>query len=373
MRFRFEDADREAVTCIEVASTTRNDTAKALCGWLRLNLARIRNDYSALVAISNDMGSANRLLLDRAGVTDEAAAQSSTLFFLTQAGGYQDVESWPRPTVQWSTDKPETLRVDMSQYGHAFVNALVDKRSAQFDLDTGSAYTLISPELAKEWGLSISKHQEYQVDVRGNATVYSMALVPSIKIGSVVVHDFPVLVGRYGFDRPILGMDFLFKVGTFGLSSEGLIFNGPSINACRSPAMLRASIAPDLPTVGFATHTDHGNLYASLDTGAQGVGYAMGSWKIKEKLGVKDAYTLQGQSVITLSAKNDLGFVSARIKFLSGDFALDRELRIYPDMSLNTDIVMTRQSIEDFSFYYDLPRGMACMHANNHSSAKKSP
>lgn len=200
MQFRLEEADREAVECIQVAATTHNGTAEAFCGWLRLNLARVRNDFPALVSISNNMASANHALLDRAGITEEDASQSSTLFFLTRAASYQDMAAWPTPTVQWQAGASQKIKLDTSHYGYMLVEAFVGERPVQFDLDTGSGRTVISPELAREWNLTVSKHREYQSDVRGNPALYGAALIPSIRIGSIVVHNLPVLIGSYGFE-----------------------------------------------------------------------------------------------------------------------------------------------------------------------------
>jgi predicted aspartyl protease len=365
MRFRLNDADREAVECIKAAQATQNDTAQALCGWLRLNLARIRNDFAAMATISNDMSAVNRKLLSRAGLTQEDAVKSTSFFSLAGAAGYQDMASWPKSSVTKSKDEPSIVKLDTSHDDYLLVNGEINGQPIQFDLDTGSGYSIISPELASRLNITMAKYKEYKGDLRGNPTPYGMGLIPALTVGTVTVHNLPVYVGSISYDNPILGMDFLFQIGTFGISDNSLILGESPIHTCNTPAVLRSSIAPDSPLVGVAIHTNFGEFYASLDTGSSGIGYAWGDWKMRKKLGVGSEYILKPQILKSLSGQSVVGFTDVRMQiFLDGD-VFDRELRLYPDPPLNTDIVMNRAAIKDFSFFYDLPRGMACLRVSS--------
>lgn len=96
-------------------------------------------------------------------------------------------------------------------------------------LDTGSASTIVSADIAIDLGLGPGPQDElFRIcGVGGSEYVYEK-IVEEIRLGTVGILDFRIDVGamNYGFDiEAILGMDFLMSVGLIIDTNKMIVYS----------------------------------------------------------------------------------------------------------------------------------------------------
>ena len=75
-----------------------------------------------------------------------------------------------------------------------FVNVSIAGKSRDFLVDSGASDCVISPEMASELGLSVSREKAMVKSAAGDRVPIPMALLPSMQIGKAEFHNVPVFV-----------------------------------------------------------------------------------------------------------------------------------------------------------------------------------
>ncbi len=363
MHFRPGSADYFAMQCMSAAKDAANDAAFALCGWLRMNLAASDDDYERMALISGQIEAANHRLMRRAGITDGDVEGNPLFFFLRGPGSYADVRSREKPSVHTSLIAPDNVPITYDAWAEPLVKVRINGKTTEFTLDTGTGQTIVSRSLAAKLNLDVSRYQRAGYDAKGRAVIYSVAFVKSFSVGALTVDNFPVFVGKLGKVPPILGMDFLRRVGRFTIRHNKLTLNPEVDLRCHTAALLSSAIFPDPPLIGIETQSDYGRMYAGLDTGADGTGYALADWGMRRKFGIKHAgaTTFHIINMITASGNGMAFYVPKSINLQVSGIEFRRPLRLYTNMHLDFDLLLGNKSTRDFSYYFDVVNGVACM------------
>lgn len=359
MHFDFVGADAKASRCMSIAEQGAMDGPLALCGWLRMNIAGLRGDYPAMAALAGRLAAANRRLMQQAGLSDDDVAHEPALSFLRGPESYRGVLDRKPPRVVFVRDEHVPVRRNAS--GELMVNVHANGVRMDFNLDTGAGPTVISHKVASAIGAQITPRKEVIMDILGHPAEVRRAYIRFLSVGSFTVRDFPVLVDGDDASAPLLGMDFLKLMGAFTLTDDTLVV-GSSNHACHDNALLRSAVFPDPMLVLLPLETSDGVFHALLDTGAARI-YAMSPWSLRSRFGIKDAETrFSVEGLATASGGGGLAFYfPTEMSITEGGNSLHRELRLYTNLSLNTDLTLGLPALRDFVFSYDLQRGVGCV------------
>lgn len=363
MHFRPDSANHFAVQCMNAAKGAANDTAFALCGWLRMNLAASEGDYERMALISGQIEAANHRIMRIAGLTDRDVEGDPYFSFLRSPSSYADVRSWGRPSVHTSLIGADNVPLTYDAVGRPRVKVRINGRTAEFMLDTGTGPTIVSRSLAAKLNLDISHYQVGGYDIQGRRDISSVAFIKSFSVGAFTVNNFSVLVEKLGKAPPILGMDFLRQVGRFTIRHNKLTLNPKVDLRCHTPAILSSAIFPDYPLIGIETQSNFGRIYAGLDTGAYHESFASALWGMRKKFGFEHAgaTTFHLQSIVSESGPGLTFYVPQVINLRVSGIEFKRTLYLYTNLSLDFDLMLNNKSTRDFSYYFDLVNGVACM------------
>ena len=123
---------------------------------------------------------------------------------------------------------PREVTVIRDANGQFTVRGTAGSARLQFIFDTGASAVVLRAEDAARIGIR-TRQLTYDVDVstaNGRARTAETVL-PQLSIGSVTVHDVPVLVARPGaLHENLLGMSFLDELASFSVSDDKLVLHG---------------------------------------------------------------------------------------------------------------------------------------------------
>lgn len=363
LTFDLDGANTLARQCMDVASQVKNETALALCGWLRVNLATAHGDYLEASRMTGEIEPANRVLMQKAGLTEKEVITNPSLFSLRGPESYAGIKNHERyrilekPTVQ---DKRALTYDDARE---PLIEVVINGVHIKAMMDTGSGPTLVSSKLAKALNLEVTTRTELASDVQGRQVVARVAFAKALSIGSFRVSNARLFVADEEVSPPIVGMDTLRLLGRFAISHDALTLSPPVDVQCRTSAHLRSSIATDPALVGILVNTNFGPFYAGLDTGANDIGYALMGWDAREKFGfdASTSHAFHLQKVMTANGEGVAYYLPIDFSIRLGHATYRRQARMYSNFKMNFDITLGMDSTKDFTYYFDLPHGLACL------------
>lgn len=369
LHFRLVSADHFAMQCMSAAKDAAYDEAFALCGWLRMNLAASDGDYKRVALISGQIEAANHHLMRLAGVTDREVENNPALPYLRGPGAYADLRSRETPSIHTSVVGPEIVPFTYDKHAKPLVEVRINGTATEFLLDTGTPQTTVSRSLAAKLGLDVTRHHGWLPDVLGHHVTYKLAFVKSLSVGTFTIDNFPVVVAKLGHQPPILGMDFLLRVGRFTIRHDKLTLNPEVDTQCHSAARFSMwsfnnPIFPHPPRMGIETRSNYGRIYGMLDTGDDD--YLAADWRKRKYFGINDkgGATFHIESIETAGADSALtAYVSRAIDLQVRGMTYRRTLRLYTNLDLPLHLNLGFQTTRDFSYYFDVVNGAACMRA----------
>ena len=367
MHFRLVSADHFAMQCMSAAKEAANDEAFALCGWLRMNLAASDGDYKRVARISGTIEAANHHIMRLAALTDRDVEGNPALFVLRGPGSYADLRSREKPSVHTSVVGPDNIPFTYNKHTEPLVKVRINGTATEFLLDTGSPRTTVSRSLAAKLDLDVTRYHGWFRDALGRRITYAVAFVKSLSVGTFTIDNFPVEVAKLGHQPPILGMDFLLRVGRFTIRHDKLTLSPEVDTQCHTALRFSfgsfdRSIFPRPPRMGIETRSNYGRIYGLLDTGADD--YVAADWRKRKYFGINDkgGATFHIESIETAGTDSALtAYVSRAIDLQVRGMTYRRTLRLYTNLDLPLHLNLGFQTTRDFSYYFDVVNGVACM------------
>lgn len=375
MHFRFDEADSAASKCLSVARDTHDDITAEQCGLLRLALARTQLDLGKMERRAEEI----QAIIDRAsiaqGKTRAALNEDADASYQWTIEHFRSLKGLPPATLRRQGPGPFVVPIEYAgstaPLAHVpRVRLTLNGREVIFALDTGSYFSIIPAELARRIGVKTTAFLEPVSDLTGKTRLYKTALVKNATIGGLAIRNLPVLVDARDVgqvvaqpqrmsDTPILGMDLLLFLQEFEISKKSLtIF--PGDRGCTSDALFSGEMDPTIADVFLVVDTNNGPLKTLLDTGFDQ--FAGASFLHK------DAYHLTDlpSSGTTSLALGMYGGVQGRtvdipVSLLIQGETFKRVVKMESALQKPSEMQLGTPSMEDFSFYYDLERGRACM------------
>lgn len=119
----------------------------------------------------------------------------------------------------------KAIRVRMGEDGHFHVDAQVNGRSLNFLIDSGATTTLLSQTGANAAGAEIDKDGfPVAIETANGTAMMRRARIASLRVGSIVREDFPVLVSADANDDVnLLGMNFLSSLGNWRVEGREMV------------------------------------------------------------------------------------------------------------------------------------------------------
>lgn len=111
--------------------------------------------------------------------------------------------------------------IDMAGDGHFWVNAHVGSNSVRLLVDSGASVTAFSPEDAQTLGIIENGGMPVMIETANGTVMMDRASVGELRVGSVIVRDFPVLIARNG-ETSVLGMNWLSRMRGWRVESRRL-------------------------------------------------------------------------------------------------------------------------------------------------------
>ena len=113
------------------------------------------------------------------------------------------------------------LRIPLSSDGHFWVDAEVNGTPVRFLVDSGASVTTISRKIADSAGMETGMRVE-MVETANGTVQMPKARVEQLRVGSIRVSDFPVLVAEQD-GLNVLGMNFLSSLESWGVQDRTLV------------------------------------------------------------------------------------------------------------------------------------------------------
>lgn len=119
----------------------------------------------------------------------------------------------------------KTIRVRMGEDGHFHVDAQVNGRTLSFLIDSGATTTLLSQPGARAVGAEVDTNGFPVATETANGTaMMRRGRIASLRVGSIVRQDFPVLVSvDANDDTNLLGMNFLSSLHNWRVESREMV------------------------------------------------------------------------------------------------------------------------------------------------------
>ena len=111
-----------------------------------------------------------------------------------------------------------------NQYGHYYVNTIIQGVSINFLIDTGATTVSLTRSDAKKLGIDLNQlNYSQKVSTANGAALSAPIKLDYIKINDIVVDNVSASVGRDdGLDKSLLGMSFLNKLRSFQVTEDSL-------------------------------------------------------------------------------------------------------------------------------------------------------
>ena len=193
--------------------------------------------------------------------------------------------------AQYETRVP--LRVDGNL---PFVKVVIAGKSRDFLVDSGASDCVISPEMARELGLNVSREKAMVKSAAGDRVPIPMALLPALQIGKAEFHNVPVFVYDLNSIRGHFpGLEGVIGFSIFRDATVTFDYPGKSLTITPGPTLQRddPSCVPMTTRTGVPRIALRGSGHEvplDIDTGSTG-----GIEINPEKLGMRtDAPTQPG-------------------------------------------------------------------------------
>lgn len=123
----------------------------------------------------------------------------------------------------------DTLRIRQSADGHFWVNASVNELPVRFLIDSGATTTAMTLRTARSAGIEISDSPFPVILTTANGSVEAQrGRIQSLKMGSLVAEDLPVVVAEEFGDSNVIGMNFLSKLRSWRVEGRDMVLEPPS-------------------------------------------------------------------------------------------------------------------------------------------------
>lgn len=111
-----------------------------------------------------------------------------------------------------------------NQYGHYYVNTIIQGVSINFLIDTGATTVSLTRSDAEKLGIDLNQLNYSQKVSTANGVALSAPIkLDYIKINDIVVNNVSASVGKDdGLDKSLLGMSFLNKLRSFKVTEDSL-------------------------------------------------------------------------------------------------------------------------------------------------------
>ena len=138
---------------------------------------------------------------------------------------WERIKSTATGTIQQNSDG-KTLRIQMAQDGHFWVNTKVNGKAVTFLIDSGATTTLIAYKAAKLADVEPDTlRSPITVSTANGEIQVRRARIDSLEVSDFSYADVPVLVQNdNGDDVSLLGMNFLSELKSWRVSGNEMIF-----------------------------------------------------------------------------------------------------------------------------------------------------
>ena len=118
----------------------------------------------------------------------------------------------------------DMLRIRQSADGHFWVNATVNELPVRFLIDSGATTTAMTLQTARVAGIEISESPFPVILTTANGTVSAKrGTIQSLRIGSMVARELPVVVAEEFGDSNVIGMNFLSKLRSWRVEGAEMV------------------------------------------------------------------------------------------------------------------------------------------------------
>lgn len=126
----------------------------------------------------------------------------------------------PQLEAPGSTALSGALTVKADRDGQYHLVVTVNGIKARFLVDTGASDVTLNQQLAKGLGFNLSKLDYDQTYTTANGITRGAPVVlREMAVGSLRVHDHPASVNQGDLDEPLLGMQFLKRLGSIEIKN----------------------------------------------------------------------------------------------------------------------------------------------------------
>jgi len=120
-----------------------------------------------------------------------------------------------------STPSTGVLKIRLSPDGHYHIVGLVNGRKLTFLVDTGATNVILDTASARKVGFDVPRLQYDQIINTANGSTRAASVVlDELAIGSLRIRQHPATINEGDLDVPLLGMDFLRRVGTIEIKND---------------------------------------------------------------------------------------------------------------------------------------------------------
>ena len=113
------------------------------------------------------------------------------------------------------------LRIAMADDGHFWVNGEINGRPARFLVDSGATVTTISPDMAREAGITASGGRTLVETANGIANV-DRGTAERLTVGPIERRDFGLFIAREDATN-VIGMNFLSTLSRWSVEGRTLV------------------------------------------------------------------------------------------------------------------------------------------------------
>lgn len=134
-----------------------------------------------------------------------------------------DLDPLAEDQPQQSMTGTET-RIAMARDGHFWVQARANRTARRLLVDTGATLTTLSADAAGDLGaIPDPDGSQITLTTANGTTRAELGVIPSLRVGNVVVHHLPVAVAPGMADTNVLGMNFLSQLASWRVEGRTLI------------------------------------------------------------------------------------------------------------------------------------------------------
>lgn len=118
----------------------------------------------------------------------------------------------------------DTLRIRQSADGHFWVNATVNEMPVRFLIDSGATTTAMTLRIARDAGIEIGQSPFPVILTTANGSVEAQrATIQTLKVGTMIAADLPVVVAQEFGDSNVIGMNFLSQLKSWRVEGREMI------------------------------------------------------------------------------------------------------------------------------------------------------